>query len=131
MPGAGDLSHWMREYREVYREATGTDLVPGSLNVELPTEWQLPMSPRVRLERSQVGVGMTLVPCRIEGYPAFVARTDSNEAGVGRHPRTIIEIVAGVGLRRELGLRDGDSVEVVVPDVTDAGSGPNGAPVPE
>lgn len=49
---------------------------------------------------------------RIEGYPAFVARTDKNEAGTERHPRSIIEVVADVNLREELGLEDGDTVEV-------------------
>ena len=46
--------------------------------------------------------------------PAFIARTDRNEAGTGSHPRDTIEVVADVRLRDRLGLADGGVVEVVV-----------------
>lgn len=113
--GAGDLAQWMRKYRQAYRDATGVELVPGSLNVVLDRPYRLPEDGTVRLDPDQAGVGVTLVPCYIEGRRAFLFRTDRNEAGVGRHPRHIIEIVAELHLRDELGLEDGDRVEVVVP----------------
>lgn len=57
---------------------------------------------------------MTLMPCRIEGRAAFIARTDRKEAGVGRHPRTILEVVSDVHLRDDLELEDGDVVQIVI-----------------
>lgn len=113
--GVGDLAQWMRTYREAYRDATGVELVPGSLNIVLDRRYRLPQHGAVRLGPDQVGVGLTLVPCFIEGRHAFLFRTDRNEAGVGRHARHVLEIVAEFDLRDELGLEDGDRVEVVVP----------------
>lgn len=113
--GIGDLSRWMRKYADIYRDATGMDLVPGSLNVELDREFRLPDTPRIHLDAEQVGVDVSLVPCHVEGIPAFILRTDRNDAGIGDHPRQIIEVVADVVLRDELRLEDGDRVEVVVP----------------
>lgn len=112
--GLGDLSRWMRRHADAYHRATGHELVPGSLNVELHRAWSLPESPRIRLPPEQVGVGMNLVPCTLEGLPAFIARTDRNEAGTGHHPQNLIEIVAPVGLRQTLNLDDGDQVEILV-----------------
>jgi riboflavin kinase, archaea type len=113
--GQGDLAHWMTLYADAYEAVTGQRLVPGSLNVVLPYEWSLPDDPPVRLEPELVGVGMSLVPCRLEGVEAFIARTDRNDAGTGDHSRRVIEIVSSVHLRSELRLDDGDEVTISIP----------------
>lgn len=114
--GTGDLAQWMRRYDDAYRAATGVELVPGSLNVALDREYRLPSDDeRIHLSPSEAGVGVSLVPCSIEGQPAYLFRTGRTEAGVGDHPRTVVEVVAGTHFRNDLGFQDGDRVEIVVP----------------
>lgn len=112
--GTGDLAQWMRKYRDAYRAATGVELVAGSLNVELDREYRFTRDDCVRLGPDEAGVGVSLLPCSIEGRPAYLFRTDRTEAGVGDHARTVVEVVAETHFREELGFRDGDRVEIVV-----------------
>ncbi len=57
---------------------------------------------------------MNFIPCRIMGFPAFVLRTDQNEAGTGHHDRKVIEIGAAVRLRDQFALDDGDYVTIEI-----------------
>ena len=43
-------------------------------------------------------MSVNIIPCKIFDQPAFVLRTDANDAGLGDHPRDIVEIAAGVKL---------------------------------
>ena len=72
---------------------------------------------RIRLEAREYGgnVSVNIIPCKIFDQPAFVLRTDPNDAGLGGHPRDIVEIAAGVKLRDRFDLKDGDQVELWVP----------------
>jgi len=72
---------------------------------------------RIRLEAREYGgnVSVNIIPCKIFDQPAFVLRTDANDAGLGDHPRDIVEIAAGVKLRDRFDLKDGDQVELWVP----------------
>ncbi len=114
--GLGDLARWMVEYGDAYEQCTGVRLYPGSLNVRLSHEYRMPTDPPLRLPPEALGgrVGINIVPCRIMGIPAFVLRTDQNEAGTGDHGRHLIEIAAGVRLRDALGLSDGDTVVIEI-----------------
>jgi riboflavin kinase, archaea type len=40
--GLGDFSIWMKKLSGLYREKTGVQLFPGTLNVWLETEYNLP-----------------------------------------------------------------------------------------
>jgi CTP-dependent riboflavin kinase len=114
--GIGDLARWMIVYADAYEECTGVRLYPGSLNVRLGHEYRLPTDPPMRIPPADLGgrVGMNIVPCRIMGLPAFVLRTDQNEAGAGHHARDVIEIAAAIRLRDEFGLSDGDTVVIEI-----------------
>jgi riboflavin kinase len=114
--GLGDFSIWMKKLSELYQEKTGVQLFPGTLNVWLETEYNLP-DQRIRLEGMEYGgnVSVNIIPCKIFDQPAFVLRTDKNDAGLGDHPRNIVEIAAEVKLRDRFGLKDGDQVEVWLP----------------
>jgi riboflavin kinase len=107
----------MAQYADLYERVTGVRLFPGSLNVVLSHEYRLPPH-RLRLEPGDYGgrVGMNLVPCTIDDQPAFILRTDQNEAGTGHHSRLIVEVAAAVRLRDALDLADGDEVEIVIED---------------
>lgn len=113
--GLGDCGIWLAKLEEHYRAKTGMTLFPGSLNVELPEPFSLPLQ-RMRLEGHEYGgrVSVNIVPCRIFGLAAFTLRTDANESGVGDHPRTIVEVATDVNLRETFELADGDVVEIEV-----------------
>ncbi len=99
----------MRRYADAYERAVGVQLEPGSLNVLLHEPWVL-REPQARLEASEAGVGMAFVPCRLNGERCWAIRTDKNNAGMGDHPLTVVEVVSDVHLRTALDLQDGDEV---------------------
>ena len=107
--GRGDLAQWMKRYSDAYEEAVGARLEPGSLNVVLYEPWVM-HQPQARLEPSEVGVGVGLVPCRLNDLPCWVVRTDRSNAGTGQHPLTVVEVVSTAHLRSALDLHDGDEV---------------------
>jgi len=111
--GRGDFGQWIERLGDFYEHKTGMRLYPGTLNVELPSAYRLPPD-AMRLEATEYGgrVSVNIVPCRIFDRPAFLLRTDQNEAGIGHHPRTIIEIATDVRLREVYSLKDGDWVEI-------------------
>lgn len=115
--GIGNFSFWIEKLRDHYARKTGMRLFPGTLNVLLSEPYSLPAR-TIRLEGHEYGgsVSVNIVPCTFQGKAAFLLRTDANENGTGHHPKTIIEIATDVKLRDHFGLRDGDQVEVEVPD---------------
>ena len=114
--GMGDFAQWIERFQDVYFEATGVRLYPGTLNVELEVEYSLPRS-RLRMEAAKIGgqAGVSIVPCTINGKSAFVLRTDANDGGTGDHGRNVVEIASDLRLRDEFGLQDGDLVELELP----------------
>lgn len=114
--GRGDFGHWIERLSRFYEQKTGMRLYPGTLNVELTSEYTLP-GEVIRLEAAEYGGGVSvaMVPCRIFGRQAFLLRTDQNEKGTGHHPRTIVEIATDVRLRDHYDLKDGDWVEIELP----------------
>jgi riboflavin kinase len=114
--GAADFGRWIERLTSLYEQKTGMRLYPGTLNVQLPSEYSLPPGV-IRLEAAEYGgrVSVNIVPCRIFDRRAFLLRTDQNEKGTGRHPRNIIEIAADVRLRDLYQLEDGDWVEIELP----------------
>lgn len=114
--GLGDFGSWIERLSGLYEKKTGMRLYPGTLNVELVSEYSLP-SDVIRLEAAEYGgrVSVSIVPCQIFNRRAFLLRTDQDEGGTGRHHRNIIEIATDVRLRDLYQLKDGDSVEVELP----------------
>lgn len=113
--GLGNFGRWIERLGNFYEQKTGMRLYPGTLNVELPSEYSLPADV-IRLEADEYGGTVSVsVPCRIFDRGAVVLRTDQNEIGMGHHPRNIIEIAADVRLRDHYQLKDGDWVEIEVP----------------
>lgn len=103
----------MKVHADLYEVKTGVRLYPGSLNVVLDRPWHTSEG-QVRLEPPEYGVGLSIVPCRIESVAGFILRTDKNDCGEGDHPPNVVEIAAAVHLRDALGLHDGDEVEITV-----------------
>jgi riboflavin kinase, archaea type len=111
--GRADFGLWIARLSSFYEQKTGMQFYPGTLNVELSSEYSLPANV-IRLEAAEYGgrVSVSMVPCRIFDRPAFLLRTDQNEKGTGHHPRNIIEIATDVRLRDNYQLTDGDWVEI-------------------
>jgi riboflavin kinase, archaea type len=114
--GRGDFGQWIEHLSSLYEQKTGMRLYPGTLNVELASEYFLPAD-AIRLEAREYGgrVSVSIVPCRIFDRQAFLLRTDANEKGAGHHPRNIIEIATDLRLRDSYQLKDGDWVEIEFP----------------
>ncbi len=114
--GVASFGEWIERLNGFYEQKTGMRLYPGTLNVELTSEYSLPADV-IRLEAAEYGgrVSVSIVPCRIFDRPAFLLRTDQNEQGTGHHARNIIEIATDVRLRDSYQLKDGDWVEVEFP----------------
>jgi riboflavin kinase len=114
--GLANFGQWIDRLSSFYEQKTGMKFYPGTLNVELTSEYSLPANV-IRLEAAEYGgrVSVSIVPCRIFNRTAFLLRTDQNERGTGHHPRTIIEIATDVRLRDHYQLKDGDRVEIEIP----------------
>ena len=114
--GVGNFGFWIDRLHEHYRRKTGLALYPGTLNLRLDSEFDLPEE-RIRLEAHEYGgtVSVNIVPCMVFEREAVILRTDKNDSERGQHSRCIIEVATDIGLRETYGLRDGDRVEVTVP----------------
>ena len=113
--GIGDFAQWNEKLADHYERKTGLRLFPGTRNLELDEPYDLPTD-RIRLEAHEYSgrVSVNIVPCTVFGRRAVILRTDRNESGTGRHPKTILEIATDVKLRDAYGLRDGDLVTVSI-----------------
>ncbi len=116
--GLGDFSKRMEEIpgcRDAYERKTGMRFYPGTLNIQLADEWNIPKG-AMRLDQREYGgtVSVSIVACSMLGRKAFILRTEKNEAGVGGHPKTIVEVACDVKLRETFNLHDGDKVEITV-----------------
>jgi riboflavin kinase len=111
--GRANFGHWIERLSNFYEQKTGMRFYPGTLNVELSSEYSLPADV-IRLEADEYGgrVSISIVPCLIFNRPAFLLRTDQNEQGTGHHPRNVIEIATDIRLRNAYQLKDGDLVEI-------------------
>jgi CTP-dependent riboflavin kinase len=113
--GLGDFGNWMSQLKDFYQEKTGTLLYPGTLNITLPQNWNVPKD-ALRLKGEEYGgsVNVYIVPCYFEGRQAFILRTEKNESGEGGHPPNVIEVASDLNLRKTHRLKDGDWVRVEV-----------------
>lgn len=103
----------MTLYADSYERATGSALVPGSLNLVLDRPWVM-TDAEIRLSAVEVGVEISLLPCAVEGIACWVFRTDRNNSGQGDHDLNVLEVLSSVHLRTVLGLQDGDEVTVQI-----------------
>lgn len=113
--GVGNFSFWIEKLKDHYRNKTGLQLFPGTLNIQLDEPFDLPPE-RERLEAAEYGgtVSINIVPCTILGRRAVILRTD--KADNDPESRMIIEVACDVKLRDQHHLSDGDVVEVGVVD---------------
>ncbi len=113
--GAGfTRAEWARRQ---FMDLLGIDPYPGTLNLKIEEEGDLEAWRAIRK-----AAGLTVVPpdpgwCRGTCYPAVIAGAIKGAVVVPEiadYPTDQIEIIAETGLRRVLGLADGDPVVLEV-----------------
>lgn len=120
--GAGLMAD--REVMEKLRDLAGFPLVPGTLNVRLPgplergPNWRYVAAGEITAdwEARTSQTGYFLAPVTVAGRYRGLA-FQAVESGEGGYPPNQIEVFCEVHLRRELGLGDGDQIEVRLGEV--------------
>ncbi len=111
--GEGQYYISLDGYRKQFIEKLGFEPYPGTLNLKLK-------EPFVQHEASAINIagfkdasrtfgGGKCYPVRIDGVKAAIIRPDRSS-----YPLNLVEIIAPVNLRKMLGLKDGDEVEVIL-----------------
>lgn len=118
--GLGEGGYYMSlpQYREQFKTHLGFEPFPGTLNIKLTpqgtkTRRSISFLPWVPVH-GFIADGRTfgevkILPCRIDTIPCAIVLP-----GRSHYPDDIIEVIAPVPMRRELGLKDSDSVTVEV-----------------
>ncbi len=118
--GLGEGAYYMslRQYTEQFEKILGFVPYPGTLNLRLSP---VAVQRRKRLTIADwfqvegfVSEGRTFgqvrcLPCMIRGIPCGIV-----VPGRSHYPEALVEVIAPVGLRRELDLQDGDEVMIEV-----------------
>jgi len=116
--GEGRYYLSLEGYRRQVREKLGFDPYPGTLNVLLDPPSAEAKS-LLTFRKPIVLKGFTMDGKKFGEVLAYPARVRGLEAALiipvkTHHPPEIIEVISPYELRRELGLKDGDVVEVMV-----------------
>jgi len=116
--GEGRYYLSLKGYRQQFKEKLGFDPYPGTLNVLLDPE-SMEKKAMLAYRKPIVLKGFTEGGKRYGEVLAFPARVRGLEAALvvplkTHHPPEIIEVVSPFELRKNLGLADGDVIEVVV-----------------
>lgn len=121
--GFHDANKWLRHFSEVYAEWLGTEIFPGSLNVETGRvfDWHdeeiIPFRQRFSLLPYGGERDIFMIPCRVI-FPgrqlAWLWTTTT--AADNRSDPTVVELIAPVGLRLSLGLVDGSEITIQYPE---------------
>ncbi len=83
----------MTRYREVFKQATGQEVFPGTLNVSIDREVKI--KEEFRIQGAMIGEpkqDLLFERCRINGIDAYRIRPWNVETGVGGHGDDTLEI---------------------------------------
>lgn len=113
--GHGHFRQRMTKYPEVFRKATGENLYPGTLNVELDTP--VPIKEEFRICGADIGEpdqDLLFEVCRINDIRVFRIRPFNLKTHDGGHGDHILEIASKHCLREYLSLAEGSAVEITL-----------------
>ncbi len=114
--GTGHMSNRMASGSvalDLYEKETGVELIPGSLNIKLDHEVDMPPYARQIVRSDHEGEAtIYITPAIVNALDCFAVRNKLAEDGAGRHSKRVIEIISCHKIRDELRLQDGDIVEV-------------------
>jgi len=118
--GEGGFYVSLSHYSSKIQEFLGERPYPGTLNVALQpdTQYSRPLLEKLATfvipgfsDGKRTYGSAKLVPCRVNGFSRCAIIIPSRT----HHPPNVIEVVAPVYLRGELGLKDGDEVIIEIP----------------
>jgi CTP-dependent riboflavin kinase len=109
--GIGKGKVFIEAYSDVFRTNLGFKPYPGTLNIELNKDLKVEgLSP---IEIKGIGkngcAGALCYPCKIRNVDAVIVRPILDS-----YPSSKIELIAPFNLKNNLGLKDGDEVEVII-----------------
>jgi len=111
--GEGQYYIALEGYSSQFRQKLGFEPFPGTLNLLLTEPFAQGESNWARIEgfkdQSRTYGGCQCFPGKIGGIPCAVVRPERTS-----YPPRLVEIIAPANLRKTLGLKDGDEVEVVL-----------------
>jgi CTP-dependent riboflavin kinase len=113
--GLGHFRQRMTQYPEVFRNAAGEDLYPGTLNVEL--DRQIPIKEGFRIRGADIGEpdqDLQFEVCRLGDIRVFRIRPLNLITGDGGHGDHILEIASKHCLKEHLKLTVGNTVEITL-----------------
>jgi riboflavin kinase len=111
--GEGQYYISLDGYRKQFVEKLGFEPYPGTLNLKLKEPFAQHEASAVSIigfkDASRTFGGGKCYPVMIDGVKAAIIRPDRSS-----YPLNLVEIIAPVNLRKTLGLKDGDEVEVIM-----------------
>ena len=111
--GKGIGSTRVKQNLETYIRASGKNLIPGTLNIQLTEDFEVPIKhiyiPPEQIKPIGKERGITLIQARINGEEVVIMVPDRPI-----YEKNIIEIMASFNIREKYFLKDGDEVEVLV-----------------
>ena len=100
--GNGDFTKRMTKFRDVFKQATGQDLFPGTLNVRVPERIEIKEHFRIRgSEIEEPDQDLLFEICRVNDAWAYRIRPYNLKDGSGGHGDDIIEIACNLELRKQ------------------------------
>jgi riboflavin kinase len=111
--GEGQYYISLDGYNRQFIEKLGFEPYPGTLNLQLREPFAHHESSAIKIagfkDAARTFGGGKCYPVTIDGVRAAIIRPDRSS-----YPLNLVEIIAPVNLRKKLGLKDGDDVEVVL-----------------
>ena len=111
--GHGDAKQWPPDLKAIYDQASGLDLMPGTLNLELPVPLLIAPFARRLMWNDQ---SILMAECHVSEHPCVIIRTETNELTQHRVRNEIVEVASDLWLRKHFDLIDGAAVELRVDD---------------
>ncbi len=110
--GSGDFTKRMTRFPGVFKHATGEELFPGTLNVQVKEEIEIKEHFRIRgSEIQEPDQDLLFEICRLNDVWAYRIRPFNLKDGSGGHGDHIIEIACHLELRKHSGF-DESAIEI-------------------
>jgi CTP-dependent riboflavin kinase len=112
--GSGDFTRRMTQFPDVFKDATGESLFPGTLNVQVHEQIKIREHFRIRgVDINEPEQDLLFEICRINGIWAYRIRPYNLQNGSGGHGDHILEIACSVELRKEANF-DESTIEIAL-----------------
>ena len=109
--GIGVASERVSQNLDTYKDVSGIDLIPGTLNVRLSKDFEIPKNakyiPPEKIKPLEKKRGVTLVPAKIKGEPVVIMVPEKPI-----YEANVIEIMASFQIKVKFCLNDGDEIEI-------------------